>query len=366
MPQDNIFVDSSALTGFVSTVFESLEVPRADAAIAAEVLVRADQRGIDSHGVARLGRYVNGLRRGLMNPTPQIHIVRETLTTALVDGDAGLGQVVGRWAMQLCIERAARAGNAVVAVRNSNHFGIAGYYAMMALPHDMIGVALTSSRPLAVPTFGREAIIGTNPIALAAPAMEEPPFVLDMATTTVAIGKVEAAARKGKTLPMGWAVDREGNPATDPNAVLNGGALLPLGGTEENSGYKGYGLSAMVDMLCGVLSGAQYSRLIDTPGPSGEPRPSNLGHFFAALRVNAFQPAEDFKRYMDQFLRDLKKSDRAEGHDRVYVAGEIEREKEEECALRGVPLHVKVVDILSQIGREQGVDFDSMVKSIPR
>ena len=357
MADDYVHVSHQALTDFVAQVFQTLRVPEPDARTTAEVLVRADLRGIDSHGVARLGRYVTGLRRGTMNPTPTIRVVREMPSTALVDGDAGLGQVVGKWAMQLCIDKASQVGTACVVVRNSNHFGIAGYYALMALPHDMIGFALTSSRPLAVPTFGREAIIGTNPICLAAPALEEPPFVLDMATTTVAIGKVEAYARKGQALPMGWAVDRNGNPTSDPNAVLKGGALLPLGGTAENSGYKGYGLSAMVDVLCGVLSGAQYAKLIDSPSPSGQPRPSNLGHYFSATRIDAFQPAEDFKRYMDQFLRDLKRSAKAEGQERIYTAGEIELEKEREYSRIGVPLHAKVVETLSQIGKEQGADF---------
>jgi len=363
MADEYVRVSSQALAKFVASVFKSLSVPTADAETAAEVLVRADLRGIDSHGVARLGRYVNGLRKGLMNPNPRLQIVRETPSTALVDGDAGLGQVVGKWAMQVCLDKAQAVGSAAVVVRNSNHFGIAGYYAMMALPRNMIGVALTSSRPLAVPTFGRDAIIGTNPIALAAPALEEPDFVLDMATTTVAIGKVEAYARKGKSLPLGWAVDRNGNPTTDPEAVLNGGALLPLGGTAENSGYKGYGLSAMVDVLCGVLSGAQYARLVDSPSPSGQPRPSNLGHYFAALRIDAFQPAEEFKRYMDQFLRDLKQSAKAEGQERIYTAGEIEMEKEREYSQHGVPLHVKVVQSLSQIGKEQGIDFAAVLSA---
>ena len=364
MPDDTVFVSPQALTDFVASVFWKLGVPASDAATAAEVLVRADLRGVDSHGVARLGRYVHGLRRGLMKTNPQMRVVRETLTTALVDGDAGLGQVVGRWAMQLCLDKAEQAGSATVVVRNSNHFGIAGYYSMMALPRDMIGMALTSSRPLAVPTFGREAIIGTNPISLAAPTLEEPPFVLDMATTTVAIGKVEAAARKGKNLPVGWAVDRDGNPTSDADAVLNGGALLPLGGTAETSGYKGYGLSAMVDLLSGVLAGCHYAKLVDSPGPSGEPRSSNLGHFFAAWRIDAFQPAGEFKRYMDQFVRDLKRSARAEGQDRIYVAGEIELEKERECSRRGVPLHRKVVEILRQIGQDQGIDYDTAVKPL--
>ncbi len=213
-------VDAQALKRFVAGVFEGLGVPPEDAEITADVLVEADLRGINSHGVARLPRYVKGLREGLIEPQAEVKVVRETPATALLDGGNGLGQVVGVRAMERCIRKAEEVGAAFVSVRNSNHYGIAGYYAMMALPHDMIGVSLTNSRPLVVPTFGKRAMLGTNPISVAVPTKDERPFVLDMATSIVPMGKVEVAHRKGEPLPLGWAVDGEGRPTTDAATVL--------------------------------------------------------------------------------------------------------------------------------------------------
>ncbi len=357
-------VKADALRDFCKRVFERLGVPAKDARVAADVLVSADLRGMDSHGVARLRRYVNGLRRGVMKPRPEVKVVRETSVTALLDGDAGLGQVVGVRGMKLAIEKALQRGIGLVAVRNSNHYGIAGYYAMMALEYDLIGISMTNAAPLVVPTFGREAMLGTNPISVAVPTGSERPFVLDMATSVVPRGKLEVYARQGREMPLGWAVDEEGLPTTDPRRVLDnvawrhGGGLLPLGGAgEELGGHKGYGLSLLVDILCGVLSGAAYGPLTYT-GPT-----PNLGHLFGALRVDLFRPLEGFKADMDDLIRRLSASAKAEGQDRIYIHGEKEFEEAERRQREGIPLPPGIVNSLREIGEELGIRFDAFVKS---
>ena len=364
--QDYISVDHMALKSWVTEVFCKLGVPREDADVTADVLVAADLRGIESHGVARLGRYTSRLMKGLISPVANPVIVRETSSTALVDGNNGLGQPVARWAMQLAIDKAREVGSGTVAVRNSNHYGIAGYYAMMALEHDMIGMSLTNSSPLVVPTGGRKAVIGTNPIAVAIPAGKERPWVLDMATSVVPRGKLEVYARKNKPMPLGWAVDETGQPTTDAQRVLDaltarlGGGILPLGGTALFSGYKGYNLSVMVDLLCGVLPGSNWGPKVDEP-VDGKLVPSRVGHFFWALRVDAFRPIDEFKQEMDDYIRMLKESPKAEGEDRIWVAGEKEWELQEEYSREGVPLYYKVVETLRGIGQEVGLPFDAMV-----
>src|SRR5437016_6095495 len=255
-----------------------------DARTTTDALVPAALRGTDSHGVGRLGRYVAGLKKGFMRPTDQSRIVKETKATALVDGGQSLGQVVGRKGMDLAIKKARDTAVGVVAVRNSNHYGIAGYYSLMALEHNLVGVSTTNAGPLVVPTFGRTAILGTNPISLAAPAMNEKAFVLDMATSTVPRGKVEVYNRLGKPMPHGWAVDETGRSSTDPKRVLDalanrlGGGLLPLGGEgEELGGHKGYGVALMVEVRGGVLSAAATG-----PQVSADDTGPNVGHFFMA------------------------------------------------------------------------------------
>ncbi len=358
-------IEAHALRDFCAQVFQRLDVPEEDARIAADVLVSSDLRGIDSHGVARLHRYVRGIRNGIMLPRPEVSVVSETATTALIDGGAGLGHPVSYRAMQRAIGKALEYGSGFVSVRKSNHFGIAGYYAMMALEHDCIGIAMTNAGRLAVPTFGREAMLGTNPIAVAAPAGEDYPFVLDMATSTVPMGKLEIYDRLEKPMPLGWATDETGTPITDAGRAMrlarrrHGGGLLPLGGAgEQLSGHKGYGLALMVEILTGVLAGAAYSDLIASEAaPEGERRPINLGHLFGALRVDAFRPADGFKAAMDDLQRRLKNTPRAEGQDRIYVHGEKEYEESERRSRQGIPLNRKVVASLHQIASELGVSL---------
>jgi LDH2 family malate/lactate/ureidoglycolate dehydrogenase len=331
-------------------------VPEENARIAAEILVSADMRGVDSHGVIRLDTYYGSrLRAGLIDPKTPLTVLRETPTSLALDAGAGLGQVAGFHAMERCIEKAKQVGMAMVTVRNSNHYGIAGYYAMMALRHNMIGISFTNSQPLVAPTYGRTAILGTNPIAVAAPAGHNRPYVLDMATSIVPIGRVTVYQKAQKPIPDGWGIDKDGLITTDPNAVLKGGALLALGGSDIMRGYKGYGLSLLVDIFSGILSGASFGKHVGHPN---EGKPADVGHFFAAIQVEAFRDIADFTRDMDALLDELKNAPKAAGQERIYIHGEKEFELYEHYAKEGVPLMVEVVNGLKDIGAQVGVPFD--------
>jgi LDH2 family malate/lactate/ureidoglycolate dehydrogenase len=352
------------LLEFCVRVFDRLGVSAEDARITADVLVQANLRGIDSHGVARLARYVNGLRDGVMVAQPEEDVVAETPTTLTIDAGAGLGQPVSFRAMKAAIEKAQNYGCGFATVRNSNHYGIAGYYAMMALEHDMIGISATNAAVLVVPTFGRDAMYGTNPIALAVPAGEERPLVVDMATSTVPRGKLEVYDRQEKPLPLGWATDERGIPTADSSRVLDnfvkraGGGLLPLGGAgEEFSGYKGYGLGLMVEVLSGVLSGAAFLTAVYPKDADGNSLPADLGHFFGAWKLDAFRPAADFKSDMDRMIGELKASNLAEGAERVYVHGEKEFEEAARRSEQGIPLGAKVESSLKQIAADLDLPY---------
>jgi len=255
--------------------------------------------------------------------------------------------------MELCLQKAQAVGLAAVAVNRSNHFGIAGYYSMMALPLDMIGVALTNASATVVPTYSRQRLLGTNPISIAVPAGSERPFVLDMATTVAAEGKIEVKDRQGKPLPLGWIVDKAGRPTTVSAAFYEGGALLPLGGEAESGGYKGYGLSLAVDILSGVLSGASSSLNVLRSVATQE-KPTGIGHFFAAMRIDAFRDPAEFKAAMDQTLSTIRNSPRVEGAERVYIAGEKEFEMEERRSREGIPLLPVVAEMLRRLADEAG------------
>ena len=345
------------LRTFVTTVLEKVGVPAEDAAIVADVLIAADLRGVESHGVARLDAYyVSRIRAGQLDPHPELKTVRETPTSVLTDAGNGLGHPAGHRTMQRVLDKAAQTGAAFGAVRNSNHFGIAGYYAMLALDRDMIGIASTNSVRYGAPTFGRDIMLGTNPLAFAIPAKNEPAFVLDFATTTVPKGKLEVYNRKNKQLNPGWAIDANGHETLDPQVALKG-ALLPLGGYGvDNGGHKGYGLGLLVDILCGVLSGGAFGN--DLPSPSDGPLPGKISHFFAAFKIDGFRDPEQFKADMDTELRAFKDSAKAPGADRIYVAGEIEHEKTLYNREHGVPVHVKVWDGLQKLATDLGIPFD--------
>jgi LDH2 family malate/lactate/ureidoglycolate dehydrogenase len=345
------------LRTFVMTALEKAGVPAEDAATVADVLIAADLRGVESHGVARLeAYYVSRIRAGQLDPKPELKTVRETPTSVLTDAGNGLGHPAGKKTMERVLDKAAQAGAAFGAVRNSNHFGIAGYYAMLALDRDMIGIASTNSVRYGAPTFGRDILLGTNPLAFAIPAKNEPAFVLDFATTTVPKGKLEVYNRKGKQLNPGWAIDANGHETLDPQVALKG-ALLPLGGFGvDNGGHKGYGLGLLVDILCGVLSGGAFGH--DLPSPSDGPLPGKISHFFAAFKIDGFRDPEQFKADMDTELRAFKDSAKAPGHERIYVAGEIEHEKTVYNREHGVPVHVKVWDGLQKLAADLGIPFD--------
>jgi len=345
------------LRTFVTTALEKVGVPAEDAATVADVLIAADLRGVESHGVARLDAYyVSRIRAGQLDPKPELKTVRETPTSVLTDAGNGLGHPAGKRTMECVLDKAAQTGAAFGAVRNSNHFGIAGYYAMLSLDRDMIGIASTNSVRYGAPTFGRDVMLGTNPLAFAIPAKNEPAFVLDFATTTVPKGKLEVYNRKGKQLNPGWAIDANGHETLDPQVALKG-ALLPLGGYGvDNGGHKGYGLGLLVDILCGVLSGGAFGN--DLPNPSDGPLPGKISHFFAAFKIDGFRDPEQFKADMDTELRAFKDSAKAPGHERIYVAGEIEHEKTLYNREHGVPVHVKVWDGLQKLAADLGIPFD--------
>ena len=353
--------DYHLLKKYVASVFTAIGCSDEDAALASDVLVSADARGIDSHGVARLAGYVRLYDNGRLNTKPQVKVLHETPSTATLDGDRGLGLIVAPKAMEIACEKAALAGTGWVAVQNSNHFGIAGYHAMKALPSQMIGWAMTHAAPLVTPTFSKEKLLGTNPIAVAIPANEEPAFVADFASTAVAYGKLEILQRKGLDTPDGWVQDANGDPCNDAFAIKNGGALLPLGGDREHGSHKGYGLGAIVDILSGVLSGANFGPWVPpfaTAGfmQAGETVGNGTGHFLGAMRVDAFRPAEDFTNDMDKWIRRFRSAKAVEGK-QVLIPGDPERELEAIRRIEGIPLLKPVVEDLQSLASRFQLDF---------
>ena len=346
---------------FTKSILEAVGCSEKEARMSAEVLLSADLRGVDSHGVARLQGYIRLIDKSRVNVAPEIKTIHETPSTAVIDGDAGLGLVVGPAAMKIALEKANKVGTGWVAVRNSNHFGIAGYHAMMALKEDCIGIAMTNASPLVAPTFSKERLLGTNPIAVAIPADKEPPFVLDMATTTAANGKLEILQRKGKETPIGWIQDQEGLPTTDPFGVKNGGALRPLGGDREHGSHKGYGLSSVVDILSAVTSGANYGPWVPPfvafLDPADDPVGKGIGHFFGVMRIDAFRPAGEFKSHMDQWIGRFRRAEPVmQGHD-VLIPGDPERKLEIERKKNGIPLLDTVVQDLKSLGERFNIPF---------
>jgi LDH2 family malate/lactate/ureidoglycolate dehydrogenase len=350
-----------ALWQFAYSIFRKMNCSEAEARLATEVLLSADLRGIDSHGIARLSGYVRLWEVNRINSTPNIKIVHETPSTAVVDGDGGLGLVVAPKAMEIAIQKANQVGTGWVAVRNSNHFGIAGYHAMMALKHDMIGMSMTNASPLVAPTFSVERLLGTNPISVAIPAGEQPAFVADFATTTAANGKLEILQRKNQEAPEGWIQKKDGSISTNPNELKDGGALLPLGGDREHGSHKGFCLGAWVDIFSAVLSGANYGPwvppFVSFLAPPADPVGDGIGHFFGAMRVDAFRPADDFKKHMDNWITRFRSAKTIEGTPHLVIPGDPERESERERRLHGVTLNPKVVEDLSELGMKFGVSL---------
>lgn len=346
---------------FTTDVLVKMGFSPAESAECAKVFLAAETRGFATHGVIRLGDYYKLWEAGRINTKPTVKIVHETPSTAVVDGDNTIGMIPAKFSMELAMQKAKQVGTGWVATRNSINFGIAGYYAMMALEQDMIGITMTNASPLVAPTFSAEALLGTNPIAIAIPAKNQPPFVADFATTPINRGKFTIAAKKGEKIGFGFAQDKAGNPTDDPTIIEKGGSMLPLGGDREHGSHKGYSLGAIVDIFSAVLSGANfgpfvppmmsYLPLLDKKVGDG------LGHFFGAMRIDAFQEADHFKTKMDEWIETFRNAKPAAGQDRVLIPGDPERESEARTQKEGISLIPLVEADLKKIAERFGLTF---------
>ena len=331
MEETRPYVSWQLIGDFMRAAFEAKGIPAADAAICADVLMESDRRGIESHGCNRFKPiYIDRIDAGILNPVTEIEVVKETPTTAVLDGHNGMGMVVSHRAMEMCIEKAKTMGMGMVAVRNSTHFGIAGYYATMATKADLIGMVGTNARPSIAPTFGVENMMGTNPLTFGLPTDEPFPFCIDCATSIVQRGKIEYYARAGMPTPAGQVISREGEALTDSAEILERlvagtAALAPLGGIGEDlAGYKGYGYAAVVEILSAALQAGSYMKMLTGLNPDGSKKPYPLGHFFLAIDPEAFCGAESFKKTAGDICRALRASQKAPGAERIYTAGEKE------------------------------------------
>ncbi len=349
------------LLDFTKNVFMKMGCSEHDSVIIADVFLAAELRGHSSHGMLRIRDYYELWRSGRINIKPVIRIVHESPSTAVVDGDNSVGMIAARRSMEIAIEKAEKAGTGWVATRNSNHFGIAGYYAMMALEHDMIGICLTNANPLVAPTFSISRMMGTNPIAVAIPASKQPPFVADFATTPVARGKLAVSEKKGEKVPFGFVQDKNGQPSDEPAILKSGGSMLTLGGDRVHGSHKGYCLSAIVDIFSAVFSGANFGPFVP---PSVAYLPvldkkvgEGTGHFFGAMRIDAFQSAGDFKSKMDEWIETFRSAKPADGQEKVLIPGDPEREAEVINRRDGIPLVPAVREDLVSIAAKLGINF---------
>ena len=350
------------LTQFTSNIFLKLGCNEEDARVIADVFIAAELRGLSSHGMIRIKDYFQLWQAGRINTSPKIGIVHETPCTAVVDGDNAIGMVASVRSMQIAIDKAKNVGTGWVSTRNSNHFGIAGYYAMMALEHDMIGLCMTNANPLVAPTFSLTRLLGTNPIAVAVPAGQHPPFVADFATTPIARGKLAVAAKKGEKVPLGYVQDKNGNPSVDPDILTKGGSMVTLGGDFEHGSHKGYCMSAVVDIFSAVLSGANFGPFVP---PSVAYLPlldekvgEGTGHFFGAMRIDGFRPADEFKASMDKWIETFKNAKTIDGKSEVLIPGEPERRIEAKIREEGIHIIPAIVKEMKEIADYLGVEFD--------
>lgn len=337
------------LQDFCYQVFMKAGLPEPSAAIVAESLVEADLRGVDSHGVVRTAIYLKRIEAGMIDPHADIKKVSESDATVLVDGNNNFGSVIGRRALEIAMEKAKNNGAAFVGVKGSNHFGTGAYYAMKAIEQGMILLVMSNASQTMPPTGGVRPFLGTNPLAVGVPSGEELPFILDMATSVVARGKIIVAAQKGEDIPTGWAIDKDGKPTTDANAALEG-SVLPVGGP------KGYAISMFIDILSGVLTGAGFGKYVHNMYDNWE-QPQNVGHLFIAVDINRFIPLELFKARMDQYIRELKQEPKAHGVQEILIPGELEYRRTQERKANGIELPQKVAEELAEIGRRFGIDF---------
>ena len=355
MAETPVVVRHERLVEFIAGILEALKMSPKNARLSADLMVRTDLRGVDSHGIGMLPKYVEWTQLGFIVPAAEPTVARDDLATGLVDGQKGLGHPASVMAMELAITKAKTYGMGIVAVRNSNHFGACANYSMMALDHGMIGLAFTNSPFVALaPTFGKKPMMGTNPISVAAPASRREPYVLDMATTTVAVGKLSIAVRWDKPIPEGWGLDEQAKPTTDARKVLASRLLSPLGGSRELGGHKGYGLGVLVDILSGVLGGAVYGDVLDRKGLRGQ-KLTNTGHCFAVIDIKRFRPLEEFTADMDDMLGALQDTPTAEGHERVLTAGQPEAETERHRRVTGIPIAPVLAQQCNEIAASLGV-----------
>lgn len=344
MPSSSVFVSVDTLESFMRAVFMRSGVPESDAAICAKVLIASDLRGIESHGIGRLKMYRDRIKSGILQPVTNMQVIRESPTTAVIDGGHGMGMVIGERSMRLAIEKARVYGMGAVAVRNSSHYGIAGYYVDLAVCSGMIGMTVTNARPSIAPTFSVQPMLGTNPIAFGAPTDEDCPFLFDGATSITQRGKIEVLARAEKPTPPGWVIDQQNEPLTNTPEILAGfaqetAALLPLGGDSELlGGHKGYGLATIVEILSSALQSGSFLNNLTGIAENGTLAPHSLGHFFLAINVESFTELGTFKKATGDILRQLRAARKAPGADRIYTAGEKEYESSKRVRLTGVPI----------------------------
>ncbi len=359
---DATYLPVNVIADFMRDVFRGVGVPDEDARICTDVLITSDLQGIESHGISRLMYYYERIRAGVQATVTEAEIVRETETTAVIDGHHGMGHVIAHRAMRLAMDKARRYGLGAVAVRNGTHFGIAGYYPLMAAREGMMGLTVTNARPAIAPTLGTEPMLGTNPIAFAAPSDLPFPFCFDGATSITQRGKIEVLARTGKPLPEGWVIDTEGRPATDPGEILSDlgaatAALLPLGGAGELfAGYKGYSLATMVEILSASLCEGMFLKDLLGFAPDGSRRPYMLGHFFLAIDVEHFVPLAVSRSITGQIMRALQGSRPEPGQERIYVAGEKEYEMEKRRREEGIPVNRQLRRELETMRDELGIE----------
>ncbi len=361
MSEDLVYIEAKLLKSFMRDVFIGLRIPKEDAEIIADVLITADLRGIDSHGIQRCKMYYDRIKEGIYEVNTKIDILKEGPTTALLDGNCGMGHVIAHTAMKMAIEKAKKYGVGAIAVKNSTHFGIAGYYSLMAIKEGMFGIAVTNARPSIPPTFGSEPMLGTNPLTFGAPTDEEFPFVLDCATSIIQRGKVEVNARINKPLPKNTVIDDKGEIMTDPNKVLEEmakkkAALLPLGGRgEDTAGYKGYGYATVVELLSAALQDGIYLR--DTIGiVENSQKRLKVGHFFLAINIESFAGIGSFKKTAGNIMRDLRNSKKIPDMERIYTAGEKEYNVENIRKKRGIPLNKSLQSDIKIMQGELGLN----------
>ena len=345
MAEDVLYIPVDTLRSFIKDVLLGVQVPPEDADVCADVIIASDIRGIESHGISRLKYYYQQIKNGQFQANTNFEVVREGPTTAVVDGHSGMGMVIAKKAMQLAIDKAKAFGMGSVAVRNSNHFGIAGYYPLMAVQQGLVGFAVTNARPTVAPTFGVQPMLGTNPIAFGAPTDEDIPFLYDGSTPIAQRGRIEVLARAGKPVPEGWLIDQQGQPVTDAAAAVAGFfkqtvSFLPLGGAGElMSGHKGYGFGTIVEILSASFQNGAFLLGLFGESSDGRPQPYKTGHFFMAMNIESFTSLEEFKKTTGQILRDLRGSKHAPGQDRIYTAGEKEHLAWLERKDKGVPVN---------------------------